>query len=264
MSARQLIVLVIAAVAAIGALLLIRGMSNAPPAEAEAARPINGEEVLVAARDIAQGAALTPGDLAVALFPSDSVSDNFIKAGGSAQADQVGAVTRRAFVRGEPLTTTSVIQPEGRGFMAAQLEPGYRAVAVEIEDITAVAGYIQPNDRVDVITTVKSDGPSGEDIVQSTIVLEDVRVLAVGDKTQGQSTGSEPETIHSNVAVLELSAEESRILAQANEAGDINLALRGVQTDTAEARSADRANQLGQQSGAVRVHAFGAVSGGRR
>ena len=84
MSARQLIVLVVAAIAAVGALLLIRGMgarqAEQPAAEAE---QIAGEQVLVAARDVPQGAALTPSDLAVALFPQSSVSPSFVRALGS-------------------------------------------------------------------------------------------------------------------------------------------------------------------------------------
>src|SRR5690349_20689148 len=99
MSARQLIVLVVAAIAAVGALLLIRGMGARTQAPAaEQAEAIAGEQVLVAARPVGQGAALTPSDLAVALFPTGSVAPTFLRLSQqpSAQADMVGAVTRRA------------------------------------------------------------------------------------------------------------------------------------------------------------------------
>lgn len=266
MSPRQLIVLVVAAVAAIGALLLIRGM-NGPreQAPAQAAQPIEGEDVLVAARAVAQGVALTAADLRVARFPRDSVSASFVRVSGqpSAREEYVGAVTRRAFVEGEPIITGSVVQPEGRGFMAAQIEPGYRAVSVEVEATTAAGGFIQPNDHVDVIVTMKLEGEGGGEQVRSEIVLEDVRVLAVGDKTQTQTSGEGPEVIDSNVAVLELTAEDARTLAHANELGDIALALRSVQVD-AVGMPTRRANPLSQQSESVRVHAFGTVSGGGR
>lgn len=263
MSARQLIVLVIAAIAAIGALLLIRSM-NAPRQQAqEAPAAIVGEEVLVAARDIAQGAALTPSDLKVVAFPSNVVTDSFVRIAGapSAQADYVGAVTRRAFVQGEPIIASAVIQPDGRGFMAAQLEPGYRAVAVEIEQSNAVGGYIQPNDRVDVLVALKVEG--GEDNqVRSDTIIEDARVLAVGDKTQTQTTGDSPEIIDAGVAVLELTPADARALAQAQKVGDVSLALRGVQIETVGLARSGRA--LSQGAGAVRIHAFGAVTGGSR
>lgn len=262
MSARQLIVLVVAAIAAVGALLLIRGMGARNAAPSEQAEQIAGEQVLVAAHDIGQGAALTPSDVAVALFPTNSVAPTFVRLSQqpSAQADFVGAVTRRAFAQGEPITTAAVIQPDGRGFLAAQLQPGFRAVAVEIERSTSAGGYIQPNDHVDVIVTSHSSGASEE--VRSDIVLEDIRVLALGDTTQPQTTGDHPTTVEANVAILELTAEDARTLALADEMGDINLALRGVQVETVGMRGPSNRGSLTQGSGAVRIHQFGTVSGG--
>lgn len=269
MSARQLIVLVVAAVVAIGAFLFLRSMTARTPApSAEAVEPIAGEQVLVAARDIQQGASLAPSDLAVRLFPTDSIAPSFVRLTNqpSAQADYVGAVTRRAFAQGEPITLSSVVQPEGRGFMAAQLAPGYRAVAIEIEDGRAAGGFIQPNDRVDVIMTARinvRDNSGGREQVRSDIVLEDIRVLALGETTQPQTSGAEPTRVQARVAVLELSAEDARTLALAGEMGEISLALRGVEVETVGMRApASRNSALSQQSGGVRVHAFGTVTGG--
>jgi pilus assembly protein CpaB len=267
MSARQLIVLVIAGIAAVAALLLIRGMGGREEAPVEDAEQISGEQILVAARDVPQGAALTPSDLAVALFPQRSVAPSFVRlsAQPSAQADLVGAVTRRAFVQGEPITSTAVVQPEGRGFMAAQLEPGFRAVSIEIDDQTAAGGYIQPNDHVDVIVTTRAQGrEGGGEQVNSTIILEDVRVLALGETTQTQTEGEGPQAIEASVAVLELTAEDSRTLALADEMGTISLALRGVQVETVGMRSPSNGRALNQQSGAVLLHQYGTVSGGGR
>jgi pilus assembly protein CpaB len=267
MSARQLIVLVVAAIAAVGALLLIRSLGSRQAEQTTAeAEQIAGEQVLVAARDIPQGAALAPSDLAVALFPQSSVSPSFVRVSQqpSAQADFVGGVTRRAFVQGEPISASAVVQPEGRGFLAAQLEPGFRAVAIEIEAITAAGGFIQPNDHVDVIVTSRIDNrEGGGEQVRSDIVLRDVRVLALGDKTTTQSSGEAPEVVEAGVAVLELTAEDSRILALADEMGTISLALRGVQAETVGMETpGGSGRQLSQQSGGVRIHAYGAVAGG--
>lgn len=267
MSARQLIVLVVAGIAAIGALLLIRTMgarNNAPHEQAEA---IAGEQVLVAAKDIPLGAALTPSDLAVRVFPQGSVTDAFVRLSNqpSAQADFVNAVTRRAFAAGEPIMQDLVIQPEGHGFMAAQLQPGFRAVAVEIAAGSAAGGYIGANDHVDVIltrTVDRRDGSSSSEQVLSDIIIEDVRVLAVDDVVQPQTAGEAPERHVAEVAVLELSAADARTLAQGDEMGDISLALRGVEAD-AVGMSTAQGRGITQEFGSVRVHAFGTVSGGR-
>jgi len=268
MSARQLIVLGVAALAAIGALLIFRGMSARTQApQAAATEQIAGEQVLVAARDIPQGAALAPSDLAVRIFPQESVSGAFVRVSAqpSAQADFVGSVTRRAFVQGEPITMSSVVQPEGRGFMAAQLAPGFRAVAIEVRDSTAAGGFIQPNDHVDVIMTGRVEARDGAGSTQqprSEIVLEDIRVLALGETTQTQADGQSPSRVQASVAVLELTAEDARVLALAGEMGDLSLALRGVQAETVGMRRSNSRSTLGQASGGVRIHAFGTVSGG--
>ena len=269
MSARQLIVLAIAAIAALGALFLIRTMSGrqATPTSVES-QPVAGEQVLVAARDIPQGAALAPSDIAVRLFPQESVTQNFVRVSQqpSAQAEYVGAVTRRAFAAGEPITMGSVIQPEGRGFMAAQLEPGYRAVALEIKDTTAVGGFIQPNDRVDVIMTQRMqvrDAAGANEQVRSDVVLQDVRVLAVGAATQPQTSGEAPTQTPASVVVLELTAADARTAMLADEMGEVSLALRGVEAETVGMRGQSQSTgQLSQSGGTVRIHAFGSVAGG--
>lgn len=265
MSARQLIVLVVAAIAAVGALVIIRGLGRqeAEPVAAEA--PIEGQEVVVAARDLAPGAALAPGDIAIRLFPSESVGPSMLK-GAAARTELVGAVTRRAFAQGEPITTGSVLQPEGRGFMAAQLDPGFRAVAMEIDQDTAAAGYIQPNDHVDVILTFEEDLDGGGEQVRGEVVLRDIRVMALDDNVHTQSGGDKPERINAAVALLEMTASDARIFALAEARGDLSLALRGVEAETVGMRratsSANAAALENRQSGGVRVHAFGNVTTG--
>jgi pilus assembly protein CpaB len=110
--------------------------------------------------------------------------------------------------------------------------------------------------------TMRSSNEGGGEQVNSNIILEDIRVLAVGDDTQAQDSGEEPETIEAGFAVLELTAEDARILAHADELGTISLALRGVQVETVGMRGPSR-RSLGQQSG-VRIHQYGTVSGGGR
>ena len=266
MSARQLIVLVVAAIAALGALLLIRGMGgNHAPTTAKVEPPMAGEQVLVVANDVPQGAALKPNDIAWRLFPTASVNAGFIRQTQQATAanEYVGAVTRRPFLAGEPITAASVVQPNHHGFMAAELRAGYRAVAIKIKPETSAGGFIQPNDHVDVILTVENDhsdntGASSK-VANSDVVLEDVRVLALDDTVQTQANGDAPTRVNADVAVLELSPEDARALAQADALGDISLSLRGVESETADAMSGQR-HQRSQ--GAILVHAFGTVSSG--
>ncbi len=266
MSARQLIILAVAAIAAIGALLLIRGM-NANSAPEEESAPVAGGYVLVATREIGQGVALSSGDLAWRLFPEESVGEQFVtqEARPEALTELQGAVTRRTFLAGEPVTEGSIVLPDGRGFMAAVLEPGYRAVSVEVDPATAAGGFIQPNDRVDVVLTqkidVESESGSGE-AIRSSIILTDVRVLALDEHTQPQTSGDGPQRLEPTVAVLELNQGDARRLAQADMAGDISLALRSVAQETGPAPSSAQGGA--DDTGGILFHTFGRVMGGSR
>ncbi|MGE0045126.1 MAG: Flp pilus assembly protein CpaB [Hyphomonadaceae bacterium] len=276
MSARQIIVLALAVVAAIGALFLVRGMGRPAQPANVAAASIPGVRVLVASRDLPQGAALSGGDLQWRAFPQESITQAFVReeAQPSAPSDMSGWVTRRAFVAGEPVTLGSVISPDDRGFMAAQLPPGYRAVSIEIDPDTAAGNFIQPNDRVDIILTtrveVERDGGGTDREVRTDIVLEDVRVLAIGEHAQTQQSGQAPERVDGGVAVLELSQADSRILAHADALGDLSLALRGVEHEAPGIRAASAGRSAGafqqnarQMTTSVRIHQYGAATDAR-
>ncbi|MGE0830975.1 MAG: Flp pilus assembly protein CpaB [Hyphomonadaceae bacterium] len=266
MSARRLIVLAIAFIAAIGALLVIRGMGDRAEPASVAAADIPGERVLVASRDIPQGAALSGSDMEWRAFPVESVNDRFIQEARqpNAATEMAGWVTRRSFVAGEPILTGYAINRNERGFMAAQLAPGYRAVSVPVNDDSAAGSFIQPNDRVDVLLTVETQGQNREKGARTTVVLEDVRVLAIGQHVNTQAAGEAPERMQGDVAVLELSQTDSRLLAQAQARGDVSLALRGVEIEPPGLRvesSAPR-GRAQDQGGGVRVHAYGSLSTG--
>lgn len=266
MSARQIIVLAVAFVAAIGALLLIRGMSQEK--EPAVVENVAGIRVLVALADVPAGAALTGSDIGWRAFPTEAVTENFVSAETypEGQTEFIGAVTRRAFVNGEPIILGSVMQPDGRGQMAAQLRPGYRAISVEIDPESAAGGYIQPNDRVDVLLTTRAEANSdGGRRVRTDVVLEDVRVMALGELTQAAAATSDPPAPHFNkTAVLELSADDARALEMAEAMGSLSLALRGVEAEAAGLRapSARRGSAIDYDSNNVRIHAFGRVRSG--
>jgi Flp pilus assembly protein CpaB len=69
--------------------------------------------------------------------------------------------------------------------------------------------------------------------------------------------------VEANVAVLEMTAEDARQLALAEELGNISLALRGVEVETVGMQSARNRGSMGQGSEAVRIHAYGTLQGNR-
>jgi pilus assembly protein CpaB len=271
MSARQIIVLGFALVCAVAALFLVRGMNARTDATAEVVA-ISGPRVLVAARDVPAGSPLQPTDLEWRLWAEEGLSPQFLtqKDAPEAQNEHVGAVTRQDLLAGEPIVASRIVKPGEQGFMAALVRPGYRAVAVPVSQETAASGFILPGDKVDVIltrklTVIMSGGSQAEE-VRSGIVLQDVRVLAI-DQTYKRTDGEDgPEAVTGSVALLELSARDSELLAMADEMGDLSLALRPVlnanRTDTGSQRvGTDMLEQTGQAArDEVRIHSAGTVT----
>ncbi|MBI1251610.1 MAG: Flp pilus assembly protein CpaB [Alphaproteobacteria bacterium] len=271
MSARQIIVLAVALVAAIGALFVIRGMAsrNAAPEPTAQVETVN---VLVAAREIQQGAAVQTGDLAWRPFPKESIGERFVQqsSASSALTDLTGAIARRAFSAGEPIINGYVIPRESGGFMAAMVPVGYRAVSVEVDRESLAGGFIQPNDHVDVmlsreVEVLGANGRTREER-RTDIILENVRVLAIGDQVRPQEAGESPARIDGEIAVLELSQDDARLLQLADSMGNVSLVLRSIEQEAEglQVASARRRGALEQnvRSDTVQVHAFSPRGGG--
>jgi len=121
----------------------------------------------------------------------------------------------------EPLTSLKLATLAGAEGIPATIEPGKRAISVPITDVSGVAGLIQPGSRVDVFFT--RPGTMAEAI--STILLQNVKVLAIGRLTQpGQPV--DPKAPKVPVATLIVAPEEAQKLELAKNQGKISLALR--------------------------------------
>ena len=250
MSPMRLIILLVAAAAAIGAVFLVRtvqapSQATASEMPAAVAAPVEVPKklILVANAAIPVGKFVALDDLRWQEWPADAPMDSFITKEKQADAleKMVGAVARQELVVGEPVTATKLVQPGTAGFMSVMLTPGMRAVSVQIEAETAAGGFIQPNDRVDVIVTrtvqSKSGGQSnGLDGIRSDLILANVRVLAIdaiygaplaADGAEEAKTGQGAAIIGSR-ATLELTERDATLINTARKAGDISLTLRSI------------------------------------
>jgi pilus assembly protein CpaB len=111
------------------------------------------------------------------------------------------------------------------------LEAGKRALAVRVDEIIGVSGFIVPDDRVDIILTTTPLGANQEAKI-SKIVLQNKRVLSVAQSTE-QKDGK-PQLARS--ITLELTPEEAEKLTLASSEGQIVMALRGL-GDEAETKT---------------------------
>ncbi|HWL80340.1 MAG TPA: Flp pilus assembly protein CpaB [Roseomonas sp.] len=213
-----------------------------PIAAAEAAPPPPATiRVLTAARPLPASSLLKEEDWAVREVPPDSIAAAVLRDTPEERAEMRGAMLRTYLDVGAPLSRDDVLRPRDRGFLAAVLRPGLRAISVGVDAVTGAAGLIWPGDQVDLILTQELDPaqtPLGRRVVAET-VLTDIRVIAVDQKlTQGASGDTAARDVARTVT-LEVSARQAERVAVAGRLGRLSVTVRAME-ETAAADSTAR------------------------
>lgn len=235
MDRKKLVLLLGALVVAIGSAFLARSMfaGDAAPI-AEAAPETKGPKVLVANRALPAGTIITADAMGYQKWPEELVQDAYFIDGESDMSQLLGTVVRFPVTAGEPVTQGSLVSPGDRGFLAAALGAGMRAVTVPVSAKTGVAGFVFPGDRVDVVLTQTVEG-EGRALRAAETVLRNLRVLAT-DQTTDQITDEEGKTVVSafrNVT-LEVTPQIAEKVAVAQTIGELTLILRSISDNQAE------------------------------
>ena len=250
MGAARIVILVAAAVAAIGLALVVRQMAanGRKPAPIQAAQQIQQmptTRVLTASRDLPIGTHLAPADVTWQAFPAAAVNPTWIVdhvqasplviphiGPAAAKADipppvgmtQVsGAVVRQSFLAGEPIVLGKIVRGGQGGYLSVALAPGMRAVAIPINAQTGVGGLILPGDRVDVLMTRKEGAGGAAAGPTVAPVLRNVQVLAIDQQVQAPKNAK---SLVGGSATLEVPAADVEPLLGAEGRGDLTLALR--------------------------------------
>jgi pilus assembly protein CpaB len=132
-----------------------------------------------------------------------------------------GRVAQTPIAKGEPILI-SKLAPEGTAAgLGGLLEPNSLAVTVKTDEVSGVAGFINPGDRVDVMVEMSGTGGSGEHF--SKIILQNLKVLSKG-QAWDQTADKKPQVVPT--VTLEVSPEQAEMLNLASFQGRIRLALR--------------------------------------
>src|SRR5260370_11179064 len=110
--------------------------------------------ILVAKGNLPAGQFVRPENLRWQPWPNDGIAPSYIVQGQRQLEDFIGAVVRSAIGDGEPVTETRLVRPRDRGFLAAVLNPGYRAVTVNLTPASGIAGFMFPGHHVAIIVTL--------------------------------------------------------------------------------------------------------------
>lgn len=236
MRSRSLIFFVLALCLGGGTAIMARSWLAQQAARAHASPmavlPAASKPILVAATPIGRGQILRPNDFVWRKWPTDGLDRSYIQAGTRAPGSFTGWVARNAIAPGEPLTEAKIIAPGDRGFLAAVLQPGMRAVSVPVNATSGISGFIFPGDRVDILIThtvaAEAGGGSGKAAEDShkvaETVMHNVRVIGIDQKLQGK----EGEAALAHTATLEVSPKQSEIIAVAESMGKLSMSLRSL------------------------------------
>jgi pilus assembly protein CpaB len=192
-------------------------------------------QVLVARTAIHTGQLVKPDDLRWQPWPQGNLPPSYIVEGKRPIGDFVGAVARSQFHVGEPIVESDIVMPGSRGFLAAVLRPGLRAVSIPATATSTVSGFIYAGDRVDVLLTHALEGQNGGHHNATETVLRNARVIAMDQKLDF-TPGDKPDV--AKTATLELTAKQTEIVTLAVKMGELSLVLRSLQDPADEERDA--------------------------
>ena len=228
MSVRNIILILVAVAITAGTGLVARSwISNQrqEPVAAAPPPPIKKTYVLVADKNLPTGTLIKENLLTWQAWPNAKLHQSYLIKDKYDLEELVGSVVRRAIAAGEPVSIGRLVKPGTRGFLAAVLRPGYRAVSLRINATSSISGLVFPGDRVDVILTHTVNTKR-----VSETVLTNVRILAIDQQTNDQT--QEPKV--GKHATFEVTPKQAEMFSVLTDMGKLSLSLRSLAKDQAE------------------------------
>lgn len=224
---RNLIVLVIALVMGAFAVYLANAyFTGVEQRNEQIAQDLNLATVVAARVPLNYGDQITPDKLKVVQWPAASVPAGAFDDIRKLTADPQGPrVALRPIEAGVPVLAPMLTGAGGRAVISATLPKEKRAVAIRINDVAGVAGFVLPGDSVDILLTrtpMVADGARAEQITDT--IIENVRVIAADQNANDAS--KDPQV--SRTVTLEVDPIQAQKLALASQIGSLSLALRNA------------------------------------
>jgi len=240
--------LIIAIPTALAGMGMMRGSGS--PQAAAAAKVEMGSKVLVAQRALPVGTIITADAIGFKAWPKEMVQDAYFVEGEADMQKMLGTVVRNPITAGEPITQGSLVAPGDRGFLAAALGPGMRAVTIPVSARTGVAGFVFPGDHIDLVLTQTVKGTEQQPLKASETIIRNLRVLATDQSaTQEQVEGKTKVKAFSTVTV-EVTPKIAEKIAVAQTIGTLSLSLRSLADNSAELEQAIASGDVKVPAGA--------------
>lgn len=176
--------------------------------------------VVVASKEIPAGKKLADEDLTIKQFPAQTVPKDY----PAAKEAVKGRIVKNTLQADEVISESRLVGEGAAGGLPVVIPPGNRAITIKVNEVFGVGGFINPGDRVDVLSILTKD----EKNTFSKTILKNVLVLAVGDKIFDKNSVAEPQAKVVGQVTLALNMEDSEKLALASQIGQIYLSLRPI------------------------------------
>jgi pilus assembly protein CpaB len=217
----------IALVCAAAAALLTRGWLISQSAQTPVVQTtaVPTRSITVAARDLKYGEKLTADAVKSIAWPTDSVPKGAFTSTETLLGGE-GRTVLIAMSQGEPVLEHKLLGGNAASTLSGKLSENMKAVTIRVNDVAGVAGFVQPDDRVDVFLTyggqVSNESPAK---VSSSVVvlLQNMRVLAVDQVTQRKDQPTPAKAV-----TLEATTEDAQKLILAGRVGELSLALNRI------------------------------------
>jgi len=234
MDRRRLMLLMGAMIIAIGTALAARSMlsggQGAPVVQAALPVAPSGPKVLVAQRALPPGTIITADAINFQDWPKNLLREAYFVDGNVDMNKLIGTVVRYPITAGQPLTQGSLVAPGDRGFLAAALGAGMRAVTITVSEKSGVAWFIFPGDRVDIMLTqtIRGNGGDAQSLNVTETVLSNLRVLATDQSTENQSAEGKTVVRTFHTVTLEVTPKIAEKIEVAQAVGALSLTLRSL------------------------------------
>lgn len=238
MDKKKLTLLLVALVIAVGTALGARSLfvgAAAPQASAAMPVEVKGPKVLVAQRALPVGTIITADSISFQAWPKDMVQDAYFIDGEADMQKLLGTVVRYPITAGQPVTQGALVAPGDRGFLAAALGPGMRAITIPVSAKTGVAGFVFPGDHVDLVLTQQvKGGGDGQALKASETILKNLRVLATDQSTTTETVEGKSVVRTSSTVTLEVTPRIAEKVTVAETIGQLSLSLRSLADNQSE------------------------------
>ena len=188
-----------------------------PKADAVKVPKIKYSTIVAAAKPLRYGDKVIAADLVEIPWPENKLPLGAYKSIKQATSDGNRLVLTPIEVN-ELVLRSKLSGKDGRAALSNKLASGMRAVTIPVDDVSGVAGFITPGDRVDIVLIRSGETMSAD------LILQNVKVITVDQAADVRNTGAKV----ANAITLEVTSEEAKKLALAKATGKLSLTLRAA------------------------------------